>query len=100
MEYDLFILFLPSFTNALRVCADCLPTSGFQASSLSARCQFSVVKAPPTQRRYCFDRSDEEEEEAEEKEGRSTQGSHYSQYRYTSQVKPDEDDDLPYETTS
>ncbi|XP_054868323.1 unconventional myosin-XVIIIa isoform X10 [Amphiprion ocellaris] len=56
--------------------------------------------SPPSQRRYCFDRSDEEKEEEEQEEGRATEGSYYSRYRYSSHMKDDDVEDRLYGTTS
>ncbi|XP_069390665.1 unconventional myosin-XVIIIa isoform X9 [Paralichthys olivaceus] len=57
--------------------------------------------SPPGRRRYCFSRSDDEEEEEEEKEeGGAAQGSYHSRFRYGSQIKDDDSEDRPYETTS
>ncbi|XP_034384778.1 unconventional myosin-XVIIIa isoform X8 [Cyclopterus lumpus] len=49
-------------------------------------------------RHYGFERSDEEEEEKEE--GGATQGSQYSRFRYGSQMKEDDSEDRPHETSS
>ncbi|XP_062274701.1 unconventional myosin-XVIIIa-like isoform X3 [Scomber scombrus] len=56
--------------------------------------------SPPGRRRYCFDRSDEEQEEEEKEEGGATQGSYYSRYKYSSNLKDDDGEDGPYETAS
>ncbi|XP_054868325.1 unconventional myosin-XVIIIa isoform X12 [Amphiprion ocellaris] len=59
-----------------------------------------LINSPPSQRRYCFDRSDEEKEEEEQEEGRATEGSYYSRYRYSSHMKDDDVEDRLYGTTS
>ncbi|XP_062241141.1 unconventional myosin-XVIIIa isoform X4 [Platichthys flesus] len=56
--------------------------------------------SPPGRRRYYFSRSDEEEEEEEKDEGGAAQGSNHSRSRYGSQIKDDDSEDRPYETTS
>ncbi|KAM9853400.1 unconventional myosin-XVIIIa [Aulostomus maculatus] len=56
--------------------------------------------SPPSRRRYYYNRSDEEEEEEEKEEGGTTQGSYQSRYRYGSNLKDDDGEERPYETTS
>ncbi|XP_060928908.1 unconventional myosin-XVIIIa [Limanda limanda] len=56
--------------------------------------------SPPGRRRYYFSRSDEEEEEEEKEEGGTAHGSNHSRSRYGSQIKDDDSEGRPDETTS
>ncbi|XP_053278314.1 unconventional myosin-XVIIIa isoform X4 [Pleuronectes platessa] len=60
----------------------------------------SLKSSSPPGRRHYFSRSDEEEEEEEKEEGGAAQGSNHSRSRYGSQIKDDDSEDRPYETTS
>ncbi|XP_041660084.1 unconventional myosin-XVIIIa isoform X10 [Cheilinus undulatus] len=60
----------------------------------------SLKSSSPTGRRRYYFRSDEEEEEEEKEEGGATPGSYYSRYRYSSQLKDDDGEGMPYESTS
>lgn len=60
---------------------------------------FSIFPCSTAGRKYYFDRSDEEEEE-EEKEGRGATQSSNSRDRNSSQMKEDDGEDGPFETSS